>query len=73
MDRIPVDSRALAEIGYDAKTQILEAQFPNGEVYDYSPISQSVWDDIAALIASGGSVGTYFMANVRNSYRGRKV
>jgi KTSC domain len=69
MDRIPVDSRALVSVGYDPKTQVLEAEFPNGDVYDYSPVSETIWNELLAA----PSTGSYFMANIRNAVRGVKV
>lgn len=69
MDRIAVDSNALVSVGYDAKTQQVEAEFPNGDVYQYSPVSESLWKDLLAA----PSTGTFFMRNIRAAIRGVKV
>lgn len=69
MDRIPVDSRALVSVGYDPKTQVLEGEFPNGDVYEYSGVPQDVWTKMLAA----PSTGSYFFRSIRSVYRGQKV
>ncbi len=44
MQRLPVDSRALASVGYDAATAELEIEFRSGRVYCYVGVPQSVYD-----------------------------
>lgn len=65
MQRNPVSSSDLAEVGYDAPTMTLEIAFHSGGVYQYFDVPESVYQ---ALI-SADSVGRFFHANVRNSYR----
>ena len=35
MERVPVESKALASIGYDAEARVLELEFRQGKVYQY--------------------------------------
>jgi hypothetical protein len=67
MDRVPVASRAITSAGWEKDT--LEIEFPNGDVYQYSPVNKSTME---AMFAAQ-SVGSYFMRNIRNSVRGLKV
>lgn len=67
MDRVPVASRAVTSIGWEKDR--LEVEFSNGDVYQYTPVSKSVADDLFAA----QSVGSYFMSNIRPHYRGIKI
>jgi hypothetical protein len=62
MKRVPVESSALASVGYDARTRVLEIEFTSGSVYRYSPVPAEVHDALMAAESHGG----YFTENVRN-------
>lgn len=64
MERIPVSSSNISSIGYDADSQTLEIEFNNGGVYQYSGVSQDVYDEMM----SADSKGKYFHANIKNTY-----
>lgn len=42
MERVPVESRALRSIGYDAEQQVLEVEFRGGKVYQYLDVPPSL-------------------------------
>jgi hypothetical protein len=44
VQRLPVESRALASVGYDAATEELEIEFRSGRAYRYVGVPQSVYD-----------------------------
>jgi hypothetical protein len=44
VQRLPVESRALASVGYDAATEQLELEFRSGRVYCYAGVPRSVYD-----------------------------
>jgi hypothetical protein len=44
MDRVPVSSRALRSIGYDAATECLQVEFKNGGLYEYLGVPPQVYD-----------------------------
>lgn len=67
MDRVPVASRAITSAGWENQT--LEVEFPNGEVYQYSPVSKQTMESMFAA----QSVGSYFMRNIKATVRGVKV
>lgn len=59
--RVPITSRALAEIGYDPETRTFEAQFPSkgdepGAVWQYAPVEMDVWRRMNGEGASAGSI-----------------
>jgi hypothetical protein len=65
MHREPVQSSSLSSVGYDQSSQTLEVEFTNGNIYQYFDVPSA---EHVELIRSA-SVGAYFAANVRNSYR----
>lgn len=65
MDRDPVQSGNLAEVGYCADTMVLEIAFHKGSVYQYFDVSEAVYLELM----HAESVGKYFNANIRKSYR----
>jgi KTSC domain len=64
MERTPVNSSNIAAIGYDEDTQILEIEFTDGSVYQYSGVPPSEHDGI--MIAD--SKGKYLHANIKKRY-----
>lgn len=65
MKRVPVTSSNIAEVGYDATTQTLEIMFNDGAIYQYFDVPQAVYEGMLA----SGSVGKFFHAHVKGSYR----
>jgi len=64
MDRIPVSSSNVASIGYDADAQVLEVEFVNGGVYQYTNVPREAFDELQ----SAASKGSYFSQNIKNRY-----
>lgn len=70
MERQPVVSSALASVGYQEASQILEVEFVEGGVYQYFGVPGHVH---AGLMAAD-SHGTYFGTHIRNvGYRYARV
>jgi hypothetical protein len=44
--RIPVESTALAAVGYSKKLRALEIEFRNGAIYRYFDVEPAVYDDL---------------------------
>lgn len=65
MNRDPVQSTNISSVGYDDASQTLEVEFNSGGVYQYFDVPVV---EYAELMRSE-SVGTYFAANIRTSYR----
>ena len=64
MEREPVTSSNIRSVGYDPETSTLEVEFNSGTVYQYAGVPQHEYDGLM----SGGSVGTYFNAHIKNSF-----
>ena len=64
MERITVISSNISALGYDPETQILEVEFLNGSVYEYSGIPSSEYDGLM----NSDSKGKYFNANIKTIY-----
>ena len=64
MERTPVTSSNIRSIGYDTDSQILEIEFNNGGVYEYSGVPE--YEHSALMNAD--TKGSYFSANIKNRY-----
>jgi KTSC domain len=63
MKRLPVESSAIASIGYDAQEETLEVEFSSGTVYRYLRVPA----DVAATLYEADSRGKYFGEFVRGA------
>ena len=61
MDRVPVNSSELANVGYDPTTSTLEVEFRTGSVYEYRQVPASVH----LGLMSAPSHGKYFNQYVK--------
>lgn len=64
MKRIPVQSSDLRSVGYDAASATLEIEFHSGGMYQYSGVSQDVYDELMRA----KSKGSYFHSHIRDHY-----
>jgi len=69
MDRLPVTSSNVAEIGYDPATMILEVAFLNGSVYQYFDVPEFLYQGLL----HAESVGRFLNEQIKNSYRYTKL
>jgi len=63
--RQPVESRALAKIGYSKRHHILEIEFLNGAVYRYLDVPATVYHDLMAA----ESKERFYDSNIKRHYR----
>ena len=63
--RQPIDSTAIAKVGYSKRRHILEIEFVNGAVYRYFDIPLSVHRDLM----SAESKARFYDSNIRKHYR----
>lgn len=66
VDLVPVKSSALTHVGYDDEKSQLHAVFPGGATYIYNDVPREVYDGLH----KAESVGKYFSANIRSTYKG---
>jgi hypothetical protein len=67
--RIPVESTALATIGYSRKLRALEIEFRNGAIYRYLEVEPAVYDDLL----HAPSKARFYDQNIRHRYRSLHV
>jgi len=63
--REPVQSRAIAKVGYSKRRHILEIEFVNGAVYRYFDIPVSVHHELM----SAESKARFYDSHIRKHYR----
>jgi hypothetical protein len=63
--RQPVQSTAIAKVGYSKRRHILEIEFVNGAVYRYLDVPPAIYRGLM----SAGSKAQFYDFNVRSRYR----
>lgn len=56
MERVPLESKAVASVGYDDGERVLEIEFASGRVYRYANVPRSVYDWLLKTPAKGAYV-----------------
>ena len=71
MKRIPVISTDLKSVGYDEAQKILEVEFLNKSIYQYSRVTADIYENLI----NANSKGEYFSAKIKNNrlYGCRKI
>ncbi|MFC7010063.1 KTSC domain-containing protein [Halalkalicoccus salilacus] len=65
MNRTPVSSSNLSSVGYNKNSRILEIEFNDGRVYQYSNVPTSIYEGLMAA----SSHGKYFHRHIRDVYQ----
>lgn len=63
MNRLAVESTIIRSVGYDADSGILEIEFTNAEIYQYSAVPATVYSELLAA----ESPGSYFNEIIRRN------
>jgi KTSC domain len=58
MRRQPVSSSAIASVGYDEDTAVLEVEFTSGEIYRYFTVTRREVDELLGAQSMGTYVNT---------------
>ena len=69
MKRVPVNSKIIAEIGYNPETSELEVLYKKGKLYCYHHIEQATYDQLMAA----ESKGRYLEKHIRDRYTRHEV
>ncbi|MCX6582962.1 MAG: KTSC domain-containing protein [Candidatus Aminicenantes bacterium] len=69
MTRIPVQSSNVEGVGYDSKSQTLEVEFKNGNIYQYFDVPDAVYHEMV----NAGSAGKFLINNIKGVYRYARV
>src|SRR5205085_8638147 len=67
--RLPVNSTAIASVGYSRSLRALEIEFRNGAIYRYLEVAPSVYRDLM----KAASKARYYDENIRRKYRSLHV
>jgi hypothetical protein len=67
--RVPVESSALAAVGYSKKLRALEIEFRNGSVYRYLEVPLDVYE----ALLKAHSKARFYDENIRHKYRSQHV
>jgi KTSC domain len=63
--RAPVQSSAIAAVGYSKRSHVLEIEFVNGAIYRYLDVPPDVYHDLLAA----KSKARFYDQNIRAKYR----
>jgi len=67
--RVPVQSTALAAVGYSKRLRALEIEFRNGAIYRYLNVAPDVYD----ALSNARSKARFYDENIRHKYRSLHV
>ena len=69
MERIAVQSRDIAIVGYEAENLMLEVAFRDGGVYRYQNVPQEIY----RRFMDAPSMGTFFSEKIKTAYPYEKI
>ena len=69
MDRKNVGSSSIRSVGFDERNRVLEVEFNDGRVNQYSGVSA----EIHRRLMSAPSIVSYFRDNVEESFNAKRV
>ncbi|MXW62758.1 MAG: KTSC domain-containing protein [Acidimicrobiaceae bacterium] len=69
MRRTPVSSTNIQSIGYESNSRVLEIEFRQGAVYQYSNVPASLHRGLM----NAASHGSYFHAHIRDRYATTRI
>jgi len=67
--RMPVQSTAIASVGYSKRLRALEIEFRNGAIYRYLDVSPDVYE----TLITARSKARFYDENIRHKYRSLHV
>lgn len=73
MDWVIANSTNIERFRYDPGSLILEIEFKKSSVYQYFDVPNSVYEEFASVVNSGGSAGKFFNSNIKGYYRYAKL
>lgn len=69
MERKKVSSSSIRSVGYDDRNRVLEVEFSDGRVTQYSGVSA----EVHRRLMGAPSIVSYFRDNVEESFTARRV
>jgi YD repeat-containing protein len=69
MERKRVSASNIRSVGYDARNRVLEVEFTNGGITQYSGVS----DEVHRRLMNAPSPGSYFYDNIVENFTAKRV
>jgi hypothetical protein len=69
MDRKKVSSGTIRSIGFDERSRVLEVEFSDGKIVQYSGVSA----EIHRRLVNAPSIVSYFRDNVEESFTAKRI
>ncbi len=69
MDRKRINATNIRSAGYDARNRVLEIEFANGGICQYTGVSEEVY----RRLMNAPSPGSYFHDNIEESFSARRL
>jgi KTSC domain len=69
IEMLPACSTMAAQVGYDEDREILQIEFNNGAVYQYSEVEPELWEDLQAT----DSIGSFYNQEIKGYYPSVKI
>ena len=69
MDRKKVSSSSIRSVGYDERNRVLEVEFSDGRITQFSGVSA----EVHRRLMSAPSIVSYFRDNVEESFSAKRI
>ncbi len=69
MERKRISASNIRSVGYDTRNRLLEIEFSNGSIVQYSGVSEEVY----RRLMSDPSPGSFFRDNIEENFSGKRV
>ncbi len=69
MERKRINASNIRGVGYDARNRMLEIEFSNGSIYQYSGVSE----EVHRRLVNAPSPGSYFSDNIEENFSAKRM
>ena len=69
MERKRINSSNIRSVGYDARNRVLEIEFSNGGIHQYTGVSE----EVHRRFVNSPSAGSYFHDNIEENFPGKRI
>lgn len=69
MERKRINASNIRGVGYDARNRMLEIEFRNGSIYQYSGVSE----EVHRRLVNAPSPGSYFSDNIEENFSAKRM
>lgn len=69
MERKRVSASNIRSVGFDSRARVLEIEFSNGSIVQYSGVS----DEVHRRLINAPSPGSYFQDSIEENYTAKRV